>query len=257
MRCAGTSETSTRSYFSSSLALRRDARRAAHLDVDVLVLERASGDSRRCPARAGRRPRRRGRSAGPSPARSSRPRCSASRCRARPSRGDSLYVVAAGVLGVGLELDEVLALAQRRRSSTARGRWGTRPAGARASRVCGSVDHTSAVTSYGWPTLMSSGTVTPTTRTSSSCPASNVRHETWTPSSLRAIGLDREVAFGLVAVGDDHHARQVAVGDRGRRRAASPPGCRCRRRRRRGARSPTRAAGRRRLARRRAASRRT
>ena len=49
---------------------------------------------------------------------------------------------------------------------------------------CGTLDHTSAVTSYGWPTLRSSGTVTPTTRTSAVLSASNVRHDTFTPSSF-------------------------------------------------------------------------
>ena len=186
--------------------------------------------ARRCRARAGRRPRRRGRSACP---------CTGAVMtavvvlrlgvvldlrEAQPVRRR------AGVLGVALELDEVLALAQRRPSSTARGRWGTRPAGARASTLCASVDHTSAVTSYGWPTLMSSGTVTPTTRTSLVLSCIERAPRDLDAELLGAIRLDGEVALRS---GCRRRRSPCAAGSRrgrGRRRAASPPGCRCRRR---------------------------
>ncbi len=95
----------------------------------------------------------------------------------------SLYVVAPAFFASDLNLMRFLPS----RSSTVllgSSGFGNSSCWSDSVTVCGSVDQTSAVTSYGWPTLISSGTSTPTTRISLVLSWSNVRHETFTPSSL-------------------------------------------------------------------------
>ena len=213
---------------------RREAARAAHLDVDVLVLERAAAGSRRCPARAGRRPRRRGRSACPSPARSSPPRCSASRCPSRTSTRRSRYVVAPARFASVLNLTRFLPS----RSSTVLRRL--EPFG-NSSCWSASVD----VLRLGRPHLggdlerLADLDVVGHGHADDADLARLVLVERaprdLDAELLGAIGLDREVALRS---GCRRRRSPCAAGsrrDRGRTRAASRPACRCRRRRRRGA----------------------